>query len=337
MTRGRRWATFARNRRALVSLILLGVIFVASLAAELIANSRPLLVRYQGHFYFPAITSYPETTFGGDLPIEADFADHTLADKILGEGWILWAPDPNGPSSKVHDLEQAPPTSPSRHNWFGTDDQGRDVFARLLYAVRLSLVFGILLALATTVIGIVIGAVQGYFGGKLDLVVQRLIEIWGNLPSLYVLIIFSSLFTPGFLTLLTILIAVGWSALVGLVRLEFLKARNHEYVRAARALGVSNLKIMFRHLLPNAMVSILTNLPFIVSGSIASLTALDFLGLGLPPGSPSLGELLEQGKNNLQAPWLGLFGFVSTGLLLSLFIFVGEGLRDAFDPRGGAR
>ncbi len=333
----RRLQIFRSNKRAYVSLVLAAFLFFLSLGAEIVANDKPLLVSYQGKLFFPIFVDYPESQFGEELEILADFKDTKISARILADGWMLWPVVRFGPSSKVDGLDKPPPTAPTWQNPLGTDDQGRDVFARLLYAIRISMLFGLILAAVTSVVGIVIGAIQGFYGGKLDLFMQRFIEIWGNIPSLYVLIIFSSLFAPGFFTLMFILIGVGWPALVGLVRLEFLKARNYEYVRAARALGVSNFKIVFRHLLPNAMVSVFTNLPFIVSGSIASLTALDFLGLGLPIGSPSLGELLEQGKNNLQAPWLGIFGFVTTGLILSLFVFIGEGLRDAFDPRGGKR
>jgi microcin C transport system permease protein len=333
----RRLHTFKKNRRAYFSLILALILFFVSLSAEIVANDRPLVVSYLGKLYFPVFIDYPESAFGEELEILTNFKDEKIRTRISENGWALWPVVRYSPSSKVDGLDKPPPTPPTLQNPMGTDDQGRDVFARLIYAVRISMLFGIILAAVTSVVGIVIGAVQGFYGGKLDLIMQRFIEIWGNIPALYVLIIFSSIFAPGFFTLMLILIGVGWPALVGLVRLEFLKARNYEYVRAARALGVSNFKIVFRHLLPNAMVSVFTNLPFIVSGSIASLTALDFLGMGLPVGSPSLGELLEQGKNNLQAPWLGIFGFITTGLVLSLFVFIGEGLRDAFDPRGGKR
>ncbi len=333
----RRLKIFRGNRRAFISFVLATFLFFLSLFSEFVANDKPLFVSYEGKWFFPVLVDYPETTFGEELEILADYKNAKIAERIAANGWMLWPPVKFGPSSKVEGLDRPPPTPPTLQNPLGTDDQGRDVFARLLYAIRISMLFGLMLAAVTSVVGIVIGALQGFYGGKLDLFMQRFIEIWGNIPSLYVLIIFSSLFTPGFFTLMFILIGVGWPALVGLVRLEFLKARNYEYVRAARALGVGNLTIVFRHLLPNAMVSVFTNLPFIVSGSIASLTALDFLGLGLPIGSPSLGELLEQGKNNLQAPWIGIFGFVTTGFILSLFVFIGEGLRDAFDPRGGKR
>lgn len=333
----RRFHTFKSNKRAYISLLLILVVFFLSLFSEFIANDRPILLSYKGTFYYPIFSTYPESTFGEELQVEADYRDERIASKIRADGWMIWPIVKFKYDTKVNNLDGPPPTKPTWQNPMGTDDQGRDVFARLLYATRLSLIFGMLLAAVTSVVGITVGAFQGFFGGRLDLFMQRFIEIWGNIPSLYVLIILSSIFSPGFFTLLFILIGVGWPALVGLVRLEFLKARNYEYVRAARALGVGNMKIIFRHLLPNAMVSVLTNIPFIISGSIASLTALDFLGMGLPIGSPSLGELLEQGKDNLQAPWLAIFGFIATGLLLSLFVFIGEGLRDAFDPRGGKR
>jgi microcin C transport system permease protein len=329
----RRLANFRANKRGFWSLWIFLVLFVLSLCAELIANDKPILVRYDGKNHFPVFVIYPETAFGGDFATEADYRDPEVKRLIAAKGWMLWPPIRYSARTINRDLPVPAPAPPSAENWIGTDDQGRDVLARLIYGFRLSVIFGLALTLFSSVIGIAAGAVQGYFGGLIDLLFQRFLEIWGNLPSLYILIILSAVIAPSFWTLLCILLLFSWTSLVGLVRAEFLRTRNFDYVRAARALGVSNRRIIVRHVLPNAMVSTLTFLPFILNGSITTLTSLDFLGFGLPPGSPSLGELLAQGKTNLQAPWLGITAFLVLALMLSLLIFVGEAVRDAFDPR----
>lgn len=329
----RRFAQFRANRRGWWSLWLFLLLFGLSLGAEFIANDRPLLVNYQGAFYFPVVKEYAETDFGGLFPSAANYRDPFLAELIHQDGWMLWPPVRFRHDTVNYQLPVPAPAPPSTENWLGTDDQGRDVLARLLYGLRISVLFGLLLTLTSSVIGVAAGAVQGYFGGRVDLLFQRFLEIWGGLPQLFILIIVSSVVTPGFWTLLLVLMLFSWTSLVGVVRAEFLRARNFDYVRAARALGMTDGRIMFKHVLPNAMVATLTFMPFILSGSIIALTALDFLGLGLPPGSASLGDLLRQGKENLQAPWLGIAGFVVVALLLSLLVFVGEAVRDAFDPR----
>jgi microcin C transport system permease protein len=329
----RRLANFRANRRGFWSLWVFLVLFVASLFAEFIANERPLLVRYDGAWYFPVFADYPETTFGGDLPIGADYRDPVVRQHIADKGWMAWPLIPFAYNTINYDLPSPAPSPPSSVNWLGTDDQGRDVLARLIYGFRISVLFGLALTLSSSVIGVAAGAVQGYYGGLTDLMFQRFIEIWSGLPVLYLLIILSSIIEPNFWWLLSIMLLFSWMSLVDLVRAEFLRARNFDYVRAARALGVSNPVIIWRHVLPNAMVATLTFLPFILNGSITTLTSLDFLGFGLPPGSPSLGELLAQGKANLQAPWLGLTAFFVLAFMLSLLIFIGEAVRDAFDPR----
>ncbi|TVR57918.1 MAG: ABC transporter permease [Candidatus Competibacteraceae bacterium] len=329
----RRLAQFRANRRGYGSLWLFLVLFGLSLSAEFIANDRPLLVYHQGSFFVPVVRNYAETDFGGFFPSVANYRDPYLADLIEEDGWMLWPPIRFRHDTVNYDLPVPAPAPPSAENWLGTDDQGRDVLARLIYGFRVSVLFGLLLTLTSSIIGVAAGAVQGYFGGRVDLFFQRFLEIWGGLPQLFILIIVSSVVAPGFWTLLFVLMLFGWTSLVGVVRAEFLRARNFDYVRAARALGMSDGRIMFKHVLPNAMVATLTFLPFILSGSIVALTALDFLGLGLPPGSASLGDLLRQGKENLQAPWLGISGFVVVALMLSLLVFVGEAVRDAFDPR----
>ncbi len=329
----RRLAQFRANKRGWWSLWLFLLLFGLSLGAEFIANDRPLLVSYQGSLYFPVFKDYAETDFGGVFPSEANYRDPYLAGLIDEKGWMIWPPIRFHHDTVNYHLPVPAPAPPSAENWLGTDDQGRDVLARLIYGLRISVLFGLLLTLTSSVIGVAAGAVQGYFGGRVDLLFQRFLEIWGGLPQLFILIIVSSVVVPGFWTLLLVLMLFGWTSLVGVVRAEFLRARNFDYVRAARALGMSDGRIMFKHVLPNAMVATLTFMPFILSGSIVALTALDFLGLGLPPGSASLGDLLRQGKDNLQAPWLGIAGFVVTALMLSLLVFVGEAVRDAFDPR----
>ena len=329
----RRWRNFRANRRGYVSLWIFLALFALSLCAELLANEKPLLISYDGGTYVPVLVSYPETTFGGDFPTEADYTDPFVQELIAEKGWILWPPVRFSYDTIIRDLGRPAPAPPSARNWLGTDDQARDVLARVIYGFRISVTFGLLLTLSSSLIGVFAGAVQGFYGGWIDLGFQRFLEIWGGLPALYLLIILAGFFVPSFWLLLGIMLLFSWTALTGVVRAEFLRARNFDYVRAARALGVSDTTLMFRHLLPNAMVATLTFLPFILNGAITTLTSLDFLGLGLPPGSPSLGELLLQGRNNLNAPWLGLTSFITLAVMLSLLIFVGEAVRDAFDPR----
>jgi microcin C transport system permease protein len=353
----RRWQNFKAHRRGYWSFWIFSVLFVVSLFANFIANDKPFLVKFDGRFYFPVFVTYPETTFGGDFETAADYRDPYLQ-KLIAEkgGFMVWPPIRYSYDTHNLDLPTPAPSKPTwlltekecqpvverkglkscrdlEYNWLGTDDQGRDVAARLIYGFRISVLFGLTLTIVSSVIGVAAGAVQGYFGGWTDLLFQRFIEIWTSIPSLYLLLIISSVLVPGFFVLLGILLLFSWVSLVGLVRAEFLRGRNFEYIQAARALGVSNPVIMFRHLLPNAMIATMTFLPFILSSSVMTLTALDFLGFGLPPGSPSLGELLSQGKANIQAPWLGLTGFFTLAIMLSLLIFIGEAVRDAFDPR----
>ena len=352
----RRWRNFKANQRGYFSLWMFLVLFVLSLFAELIANDRPLFIHFDGKNYFPVFVTYPDTEFGDTLGTAADYRDPYIQ-RFLDEhhATVIWAPIrfsyrtindrppsafPSKPTWMLNkrDCDFAAKNGYSQcgaleMNWFGTDDQGRDVLARLIYGFRISVLFGLILTIVSSIIGVAAGAVQGYFGGWTDLLFQRFIEIWTSVPSLYLLLIISSVLVPGFFVLLGLLLLFSWVSLVGLVRAEFLRARNFEYVLAARALGVSNVVLMFRHLLPNAMVATLTYLPFILSSSVMTLTALDFLGFGLPPGSPSLGEMLSQGKANVQAPWLGITGFFAVAILLSLLIFVGGAVRDAFDPR----
>jgi microcin C transport system permease protein len=353
----RRWQNFKSNRRGYWSLWIFLILFFISLFAELIANDRPLLIRFDGHLYWPAFVSYSETTFGGDFETAADYRDPYLQKLIAAKGGtVIWPLIRYSYDTHNLDLPTPAPSKPTwllteaqckevvqrkglkscrdlEYNWLGTDDQGRDVVARLIYGFRISVLFGLSLTIISSIIGVAAGGVQGYFGGWVDLGFQRVIEVWSAIPSLYLLLILSSVLVPGFFVLLGILLLFSWVSLVGLVRAEFLRGRNFEYIMAARALGVSNAVIMVRHLLPNAMVATMTFLPFIVSSSVMTLTALDFLGFGLPPGSPSLGELLSQGKANVQAPWLGFTGFFAVAIMLSLLIFIGEAVRDAFDPR----
>src|SRR5262245_13672418 len=329
----RRLSNFRANRRGFWSLWIFLVLFTLSLFAELIANDRPLLVKYDGHFYFPVLQVYPETVFGGVLPTEADYRDPTVAQLIDSKGWTIWPPIPYRYDTINYNLPVPAPAPPSKDNWLGTDDQGRDLAARLIYGFRISVLFGLILTILSSIVGVLAGAIQGYFGGWTDLLFQRFIEIWGGLPILYLLIILASIVEPNFWWLLGLMLLFSWTSLVAVVRAEFLRARNFDYVRAARALGVRTPVIMFKHVLPNAMVATLTFLPFILNGSITTLTSLDFLGFGLPPGSPSLGEILAQGKANLQAPWIGITGFLVLAVMLSLLIFIGEAVRDAFDPR----
>ena len=352
----RRWQSFKANRRGYWSLWIFLALFGLSLIAEVIANDRPILAYYNGELLVPFAVDYPEEKFGGFLAV-TDYRDPVISEEIEANGWILWPPVRYSYRTVNNDIPQAAPAKPSwlydketrcqryplgaddpncnfgNWNWLGTDDQARDVLARVIYGFRISVLFGLILTLGSAVIGVSAGAVQGYFGGMVDLLFQRFIEIWTAIPLLYLLLIVAAVLPPGFFILLGLMLLFSWVAFVGVVRAEFLRARNFEYVNAARALGVSNRTIMFRHLLPNAMVATLTFLPFILNGSITTLTSLDFLGFGLPPGSASLGELLRQGQGNLNAPWLGLSGFVVISLMLSLLIFIGEATRDAFDPR----
>lgn len=349
----RRLRNFRAHKRGLWSLWIFSGLLVLTLFAEGIANDRPLLASYKGELLFPALIDYPEEKFGGFLAV-TDYRDPVIRDEIEQHGWMVWPPvrysyqtvrSDGGPfpapptwlkGEKLEcagKSEDAPDCTIGNWNWLGTDDQGRDVVARLIYGFRLSVLFGLILTLLSSVIGVAAGALQGYFGGWLDLLFQRFIEIWNSIPALYLLIIIAAVIEPSFWVLLGILLLTSWVVLVGVVRTEFLRARNFEYVRAAEALGLSNFRIIFRHILPNALVATMTFMPFILNGSITTLTSLDFLGFGLPPGSPSLGELLAQGKTNLQAPWLGLTGFFVIAIMLSLLIFIGEAVRDAFDPR----
>ncbi|MEM1317695.1 MAG: ABC transporter permease, partial [Pseudomonadota bacterium] len=352
----RRWANFKANRRGYISLWIFAVLFVISLFAEFIANDKPILISYKGELLTPIFVDYPEEKFGGFLPV-TDYRDPVNIEEIEANGWMLWPPIRYSYRTTNKQIPEPAPSKPfwmydsdfacnkydqgvddplcttGNMNWLGTDDQARDVLARVIYGFRISVLFGLILTLLSAIIGVSAGAVQGYYGGWVDLLFQRFIEIWTSIPLLFLLIIIASVLPPGFWILLGIMLLFSWTGFVGVVRAEFLRARNFEYVNAARALGVGNGTIMFRHLLPNAMVATLTFLPFIISSSIGALTSLDFLGFGLPPGSPSLGELLKQGQNNLQSPWLGLTGFAVISIMLTLLIFIGEATRDAFDPR----
>ncbi|MGO7185548.1 ABC transporter permease [Rhizobium brockwellii] len=352
----RRWQNFKANGRGYWSLWLFMVLFILSLFAEFLANDRPIIASYKGEILFPVLIDYPEEKFGGFLA-ETDYRSSVITDEINANGWMIWPPIRYSYRSVNSNIPHSAPTAPfwlmtkeercagypqgvndpdctlGNLNWLGTDDQARDVLARVIYGFRISVLFGLVLTICSAVIGVTAGAVQGYFGGWTDLLLQRFIEIWSSMPVLYILLIIAALLPPGFFVLLGIMLLFSWVGFVGIVRAEFLRARNFEYVRAARALGVNNRTIMWRHLLPNAMVATLTFLPFILSGSITTLTSLDFLGFGMPPGSPSLGEMIAQGKTNLQAPWLGLTAFFAMSIMLSLLIFIGEAVRDAFDPR----
>ncbi len=352
----RRWQLFKSNRRGFWSLWIFSVLFAISIFAPLLTNDRPVLVSYKGELLFPTFHEYPEEKFGGFLAL-TDFRDPFIQDEVKANGWMIWPPVRYSYNTVNNELPSPAPSRPAFEmsrteacakypqgvsdpncvagnlNWLGTDDQGRDVIARLVYGFRISVFFGLILTILSSIIGVAAGAVQGYFGGWTDLLFQRFIDIWTSMPTLYLLIILAAFITPTFWILLFILVLFSWTSLVGVVRAEFLRARNFEYVRAARALGLTNTKIMFKHLLPNALVSTVTFMPFILSGSVTTLTALDFLGFGLPPGSPSLGELLNQGKQNLQAPWLGFTGFFVVSIMLSLLVFIGEAVRDSLDPR----
>ena len=329
----RRFNNFKSNKRGWYCFWIFSFLFLISIFADFIANDKPLLVRYDNVFYLPILHAYPETIFGGDFETEADYRDPYVKNLINSSGWIIMPIIPYSYNTIIRDLNAPAPAPPSQKNWLGTDDQARDVLARLIYGFRISILFGFTLTFFSMIIGVSAGAVQGYFGGKTDLFFQRFMEIWSAIPTLYVLIILASIVQPNFWWLLIILLIFSWMGYVGVVRAEFLRARNFDYVRAAKALGVSNSTIMYRHLLPNATVATITFLPFSLSASVTALSGLDFLGFGLPPGSASLGEMVNQGRNNLQAPWLGLTSFFTLGLMLGLLIFVGEAIRDSLDPR----
>lgn len=329
----RRLTQFKANKRGYWSFWIFLILLLVAIFADFIANDKPLLVQYKDSYFMPVFKVYPETVFGGDFETEADYRDPFVIDSINKDGWMVWPPIRYSYDTINYNLPEPAPSRPSTDNLIGTDDQGRDVLARVIHGFRISVLFGLALTIISSLVGVAAGAIQGYYGGWVDLIAQRIIEIWSSMPSLYILIIFSALFVPGFWTLLLILLLFSWTQLVDVVRAEFLRARNFDYVRAARALGVSNNRIIVRHVLPNAIVATLTLMPFVLTGSITALTSLDFLGLGLPPGSPSLGELLAQGKNNLQAPWLGITAFVTLAFMLTLLTFIGEAVRDAFDPR----
>ena len=330
---GKKFSIFCKNKRAKYSLIIFLVVFVLSLFAEIIANDKPLAIKYKDNWYFPIWNNYTEQTFGGDFPTPADYKDALIANNIKENGRIWTTLIPYSFNTVDYKLDKPTPSAPDKNHWLGTDDEGRDILARILYGLRLSVVFAFVLTAISSTIGIIIGAIQGYFGGKTDIIIQRILEIWESLPQLFILIIIASIFAPSFWTLLLIMLFFGWPALVGVVRAEFLRTRNFEFVKAAKALGVSNLRIMFRHILPNALVASITFIPFILSESIVALTALDFLGLGLSYEYPSLGDLVRQGKDNLQAPWIGISIFIVLSSLLTMLIFIGEGIRDAFDTR----
>ncbi|WP_027966804.1 ABC transporter permease [Halomonas halocynthiae] len=329
----RRMAVFHGNRRAHWSLVIFSALLVISLLAEVIANDKPLVMSYKGQWYVPVLIDYPETTFGGFLPTPTDYRDPYIREEIETSGWMLWPLIPYSYDTLDMQLTHPAPSPPNARHWLGTDDQARDVMARVIYGFRLSVMFALALTLGSLVLGVLVGGIQGYFGGKTDLIGQRLIEVWSGMPVLFLLIILASLFEPNIWWLLGIMLLFSWLGLVDIVRAEFLRARNLEYVKAAKAIGLPSRLIMWRHVLPNAMVATLTFIPFLFTGAITTLTALDFLGFGLPPGEPSLGELVAQGKNNLQAPWLGISAFMTLAIMLSLLVFIGEGLRDAFDPR----
>ena len=329
----RRFHNFKSNKRGWFSFWIFSFLFIISIFADFISNDKPLLVKYNESYYFPIIKPYAETVFGGDFETEADYKDPYVKDLIQNNGWLIMPLIPYTYNTIIRDLNIPAPSPPSKKNWLGTDDQARDVLARLIYGFRISILFGFTLTFFSMIIGVSAGAIQGYFGGKIDLFFQRFMEIWSAIPTLYVLIILASIVQPNFWWLLIILLLFSWMGYVGVVRAEFLRARNLDYIRAAKALGVSNRTIMFRHLLPNATIATITFLPFSLSASVTALSGLDFLGFGLPPGSASLGEMVNQGRNNLQAPWLGLTSFFTLGLMLGLLVFVGEAIRDALDPR----
>ncbi|PHR65124.1 ABC transporter permease [Alcanivorax sp.] len=329
----RQWQAFRSNKRGYWALWIFVMLFVLSLGAELIANEKPLLVSYDNELYAPVFNTYPETTFGGFFESETNYRDPVVKDLINDKGWMVWPPIRYSYNTINYDLTVPAPAPPSAENWLGTDDQGRDVLAGLIYGFRISVLFGLMLTILSSIVGIIVGAVQGYYGGWLDLSGQRFLEIWSSMPTLYLIIIISSFVVPSFWTLLVILLLFSWMALVDLVRAEFLRCRNMDYVRAAHAMGVRTPIIMFRHMLPNAMVATLTFLPFILNSAVVTLTSLDFIGFGMPPDAPSLGRLVGQGKANLHAPWLGISVFATLTLMLTLLVFIGEAIRDAFDTR----
>jgi len=329
----RRLQNFRSNKRGWYSFWIFTFLFLISLFGDFIANDKPLLIKFDNHFYFPIFSNYPETIFGGDFETEADYSDPYVQNLIKEKGVMIWPIIPYSYDTIIRDIEVPAPAPPSKKNWLGTDDLARDVLARLIFGFRISILFGLTLTFFSMIIGVSAGSIQGYYGGNIDLFFQRLMEIWAAIPALYVLIILASVVQPNFWWLLFILLLFSWMGYVGVVRAEFLRARNFDYVRAAKALGVSNTTIMFRHLLPNATVATITFLPFNLSASVTVLSGLDFLGFGLPPGSASLGEMVNQGRNNLQAPWLGLTSFFTLALMLSLLVFVGEAIRDSLDPR----
>ncbi|WP_287963317.1 ABC transporter permease [Alcanivorax sp.] len=329
----RQWQAFRSNKRGYWALWIFVTLFVISLGAELIANEKPLLVSYDNEFYVPVFNTYPETTFGGFFESETNYRDPVVKDLINDKGWMLWPPVRYSYNTINYDLAVPAPAPPSAENWLGTDDQGRDVLAGLIYGFRISVLFGLVLTILSSIVGIIVGAIQGYYGGWLDLAGQRFLEIWSSMPTLYLIIIISSFVVPSFWTLLVILLLFSWMALVDLVRAEFLRCRNMDYVRAAHAMGVRTPVIMFRHMLPNAMVATITFLPFILNSAVVTLTSLDFIGFGMPPDAPSLGRLVGQGKANLHAPWLGISVFATLTLMLTLLVFIGEAIRDAFDTR----
>ncbi len=329
----RRLDNFKKNKRGYYSFCIFSFLFIISLFADFIANEKPLLIKYESSFYYPIFSFYAETTFGGDFETEADYKDPYVKNLINEKGWMIMPIIPYSYNTIIRDLNSPAPAPPSNKNWLGTDDQARDVLSRLIYGFRISVLFGFTLTFFSMIIGVTAGAIQGYFGGKTDLFFQRFMEVWSAIPSLYVLIILASVIQPNFWWLLLILLLFSWMGYVGVVRAEFLRARNFDYIRAARALGVSNITIMFRHMLPNATIATITFLPFSLSASVTALSGLDFLGFGLPPGSASLGEMVNQGRNNLQAPWLGVTSFLTLGLMLGLLVFVGEAIRDSLDPR----
>ena len=329
----RRWQQFRQNKRGYYALWIFIALFGLSLFAEIIANDKPVLVYYQGEVYMPILRDHPETTFGGDFDTWTDFTDPYIQQQINAQGWMVWPLIPFSYQSINYALTEPAPSRPNQTNWLGTDDQGRDVLARLIYGFRISVLFALALTFSSSVIGITAGAIQGYYGGWIDLLGQRFIEIWEGLPMLFMLIILASVVQPNFWWLLGLMLLFSWSSLVSVVRAEFLRGRNLEYIKAAKALGVSDRAIMTKHILPNAMIATMTFMPYIFTGALTTLTALDFLGFGLPPGSPSLGEMVAQGKSNLQAPWLGLTAFLSLSCILVLLVFIGEAARDAFDPR----
>ena len=328
-----RWQRFKQHKLGFSCFIIFSAIFIISLGAELIANDKPLLVKYDHAFYLPILKSYPETTFGGVFETEAEYKDPAVQQLIAEKGWAIWPIIPFSSQTPNFELAVPVPSPPSAQNWLGTDDQGRDVLARILYGLRISLLFGFALTLLSAALGILVGAIQGYYGGWIDLIGQRILEVWSGLPMLFMVMVLVSLFTPSIYWLFLIMLLFGWTTLVSMVRAEFLRARNLEYVWAARSIGAGDGRIMFKHILPNVIGSSLSQLPFILTANITALTALDFLGYGLPPDSASLGELLLQAKNNLNAPWLALSGFFSLVIVLSLLIYMGEAVRDAFDPR----